>query len=190
MQMRINALAVLAITAGMFTPHRAIADVPAEMKVLEGFVGTWKIEQVTKTSNGQEIKATGFTTTRFILGGRYLEYVTRTNPGEQESLGMFTYDEARKEYRSWFYTSGGQHSEWSGTWDSKTKTLTRTATLQRGNKATATATFVNDDTIDFSVVGRRTDGQIIFEVKSTMTRQPGAEPVVLEESGSLGNFSR
>ena len=190
MHVKINALVILAFIAGMFTPLRAMADVSAEMKVLEGFVGTWKIKQATKTGDGREIKATGFTTTRFVLGGRYLEYVTRTNPGEQESLGMFTYDEARKEYRSWFFMSGGQHSEWSGTWDAKTKTLTRTATLQRGNKATATATFVNDDTIDFSVVGRRPDGQVIFEVNSTMTRQPDAEPVVIKEAGSSDNFPR
>lgn len=182
MRIKINTLIILALAAGFFVPLQSMADVPAEMKALKRSVGTWKIEQTTKTADGQEVKVTGYTTTRFVLGGRYLEYVTHTNPGEQESLGIFTYDEAKKKYRSWFFTSRGQHSEWSGTWDEKTKTLTRTAKLQRGNTATATSKFVDDDTMDFSIVGRRPDGRIIFELKSTSTRLPNAKPVVHKRS--------
>lgn len=182
MRIRINFLVVLGLAAGIFVPLLAKADTPAEMEALKGFVGTWKIEQTTKTADGREIKATGLTTSRFVLGGRYLEYITHTNPGEQESLGLFTYDDAKKKYRSWFFTSSDQHSEWSGSWDAKTKTLTRTAKLQRGNIATAISKFVDDDTLEFSIVGRRPDGKTIFEIKSTMTRQADAKPVVLNRS--------
>jgi hypothetical protein len=184
MQFKGNSLIILAVAAGMFVPLQAMADMPAEMKALEGFVGTWKMEQTTKTADGREIKVTGLiTTTRFVLGGRYLEYVTRsTNPGVRGSLGIITYDEAKKEYRSWFFTAWGRHSESSGTWDEKTKTLTRTAKLQRGNTTTAINKFVDDDTIDFAIVGRRPDGKVNFELKSTSTRQPDAKPFVRKRS--------
>ena len=143
------------------------------------------MEQTTKTADGREVKVTGLiTTTRFVLGGRYLEYVTRTtNSGDRGSLGIITYDEAQKKYRSWFFTAWGQHSEWSGTWDEKTRTLTRkTAKLRGGNTATATSKFLDDDTIDFTIVGRRRDGKINFELKSTSTRQPDAKPLVRKKS--------
>ena len=173
---------VLAMAAGMFGPVHAMAETPPEMKVLDGFVGTWKVEQTSKSADGRELTAPGFTTPPYVLGVRYLEYVPHTNPGDQESLGMFTYDAAQGKYRSWFFSSGGQHSEWSGTWDDKTRTLTRTAELPSGHVATGISTFVDDDTLDFSIVARRPDGTVVFELTSRLTRQVNAAPVVHRKS--------
>jgi hypothetical protein len=46
---RITATAVLILIVGHFIPHGAMADKPDETKVLERFVGTWKIDETKKT---------------------------------------------------------------------------------------------------------------------------------------------
>lgn len=182
MQFNANSLVIMAFVAGMFVPLQAIADAPSEMKVLERFVGTWKIDQTRKTADGREVKATGFATSKLALGGRYLEYTAITNPGEQEVYSLFTYDEAKKKYRSWFFDSKESHSEWSGTWDEATKTLTRTANLSRGNTGTATSKFPDDDTVEFSLVLKHRDGKVFVEMNSKFTRQPDAKPLVRKKS--------
>ena len=182
MQFNTNSLVIMAFVAGMFVPHLAIADVSPEMKVLERFVGTWKVEQTTKTADGREVKATGFATARLVLGGRYLEYAAITNPGEQELYILMTYDEAKKEHRSWFFNSNGVQSEWSGTWDEGTKTLTRTADLGRGRTGKTIGRFLDDDTTELSLVGKHRDGKVFIKMNSKSTRQRDAKPFVRKKS--------
>jgi len=166
----------------MLVPLQAMADVPSEMKVLERFVGTWKLDLTTKTADGREVKVKGFATSKLVLGGRYLEYVVITNPGEQEVYSLFTYDETKKKYRSWYFNSSGQQSEWSGTWDEATKTLTRTADLRRGNTGKITSRLLDDDTSEFSLVGKHRDGKVFVEINGKLTRQRDAKPVVRKRS--------
>jgi hypothetical protein len=116
------------------------------------------------------------------LGGRYLEYVAITNPGEQEVYILLTYDEKKKKYRSWFFDSKGSLSEWSGTWDEETKTLTRTADLGRGNTGKATSRFLDDDMAAFSLIGKNRVGKTFVEINSKFTRQRDGKPVVRKRS--------
>lgn len=182
-KLKANSIVILAFVAGILVPLQANAEVPPEMKVLGRFVGTWKVEQTRKTADGREVKAKGLTSSKMVLGGRFLEYIGITNPGEQEAYSLFTYDEAKKKYRSWFFDSKGSHSEWSGTWDEATKTLTRTANnLSRGNTGTAISKFLDDDTVEFSLILKHRDGKVFLEMDSKMTRQPNAKPVVRKKS--------
>lgn len=180
MQIKFNSLIILAVAAGLFVPLPAKAAVPPEMKVLERFVGTWKVEQKRKNADGLEIWGFGRATSKIVLGGRYLAYTAIT--GKDEAYSLFTYDESKKKYRSWFFDSKGSHSEWLGTWDEATKTLTRTANLGRGNTGTATSKFLDDDTVEFSLVLKHRDGKVFLKMDSKFTRQPDAKPVVHKKS--------
>ena len=180
MQNKSNSIVALAFAFGLFVPIQAKADVPPEMKVLERFVGTWKVEQKRKNADGPEIWGFGRATSKIVLGGRFLAYTAIT--GKQESYSLFTYDESKKKYRSWFFDSKGSHSEWLGTWDEATKTLTRTANLGRGNTGTATSKFLDDDSIEFSLVLKNRNGKAFLEMNSKFTRQPDAKPLIHKRS--------
>ena len=179
----VAAVAVLLISGlpGMAQEATTIQQSP-ESKVLERFVGTWKMDQTMKTANGREVKSTGFITQRLVMGGRYAEATSVSNPGEQQVLQLFTFDDKKRIYRSWFFNSNGQSSEWKGTWDNDSKTMTRTANLGRGNTGTATTRLVDDDTMEFALTGKHRDGRVFVEIRSTLTRQKNAKPVVRKES--------
>ena len=180
MKLKANSIVTLAFAIELFVPHQAKADVHPEMKVLERFVGTWKVEQKRKNADGLEIWGFGRATSKIVLGGRYLAYTAIT--GKDEAYSLFTYDESKRKYRSWFFDSNGSQSEWSGTWDDATKTLTRTANLGRGNTGTATSKFLDDNTIEFSLVLKNRDGKVFVAMNSWFTRQADAKPLVQKRS--------
>jgi hypothetical protein len=183
MRFTANSLFVLAVTAGMFMSLQAMADVPQEFKVLERFVGTWRIDQTMEfTASGRKVTATGFGTSKWVLGGRFLEYVAVTNPGEQEVYMLLTYDETKKKHRSWYFNSYGLQNIASGTWDENTKTLTRTGNLRQGNIGKAVTRFLDDNTIGFSFVETNRDEKVLKKINSTLTRQRDAVPVVRKKS--------
>jgi hypothetical protein len=168
---------------GMFAfPISANADPPPETKVLERFVGTWRMDQTMKTADGREITLTGFATHKLVLGGRFLESTSVSNPGEHQVLQLSIYDDKQRIYRSWYFDSNGQSGEWKGTWDNDSKTWTQTANLGHGHTATSTFRFVDDATIASSLTGRRSDGTLSVEIRGTFTRQKDAKPVVRKES--------
>jgi hypothetical protein len=168
---------------GMFAfPISTNADPPPEMKVLERYVGTWKKDDTIKIADGPEITSTGFATHKLVLGGRFLESTSVSNPGEHQVLQLSIYDDKQRIYRSWYFDSNGQTSEWKGTWDNDSKTWTQTANLGHGHTATSTFRFVDDATIASSLTGRRSDGKVSVEIRGTFTRQEDAKPVVCQES--------
>ena len=170
------------LLSGMLAYAQQATPASPEVPPLNRFVGTWKMQQTIKTANGPDITLTGVVTHKLVLGDRFLESTSVSNPGEQQVLQMSIWDDMRRLYRSWYFDSNGRTSEWQGRWDSDSKTLTQTANLSQDITGTGTFRFVDDDTMVFSLTGKDRDGNVSVEGRSTFTRQQNAKPVVRQES--------
>ena len=93
---------------------------------LKPFVGTWDVKGAIYSSMG-ELEITGVSTTKLILGGRFLE-TTYKGPfmgGEFEGRALFGYDNGRKKYTSCWIMTMATAQDWAtGTYDADTKTFT------------------------------------------------------------------
>ena len=170
------------LLSGMSAYAQQAAPTSPELNPLNRFVGTWTMQQTIKTASGPEVTLTGVVTHKLVLGGRFLESTSVSNPGEQHVLQMSLWDDMRRLYRSWYFDSNGRTSEWQGTWDNDSKTLTQTAKLSQEITGTGTFRFVDDDTMVFSLTGKHRDGNVSVEARSTFTRQRNAKPIVRKES--------
>src|SRR5207244_805764 len=89
----------------------AVPPLPAELKVLERYVGAWEGTSTIKPGpwTPQEVQGKGSAVFKWALGGRFLQIDATSSDGQ--ALGMMTYDPARKEFRSWQFHSAHGASE-------------------------------------------------------------------------------
>src|SRR5438552_10703591 len=103
-----------------------------ELKALEQMVGTFD-ELVTQkpaewTPQGGTQKAVSKKT--WALGGKFIRMEGTWQPDKIEFASYLTYDSETKEYRHWYFDSGGSFPRATahGIWDERTRTITWTST--------------------------------------------------------------
>jgi len=168
-------IAVLACVCSLLlTPAPAAGDGPAssvpELKALSHYVGTWDVD-VTSDVTPYE---SGESTARWILGGRFLEQSGSIASADGKEVlevkTLMTFDANENSYRMWTFTSDGESSEWTGTWDEGQRTMTSVRT-GGGTTTTTTARFPKDGIEEWSMVLRDSGGEVLMELAGRNQRR-------------------
>lgn len=142
----------------------------AEQKVLNKFVGDWRMMYKSPKSEWSPDESSGsaeLSATR-VIGGRFIQE-TSEHADNTSGSTMLTYDEQRKCYRSWWFSSTGQMCESAGKWDAGTKTMTWTST--RDDKTSTTKhRFVDDNNAHWSMAVKDGRGKVYFLLEGTTVR--------------------
>lgn len=146
---------------------------PVEYEVLGKLVGKWT-EEV--DMNGTKIEAKG--ETRWTLNKTHLNsHFVIDLPGGQkmEHLMIMTYDRQAKVYRSWQYTNGaGEPMVATGTFSKEDNKLTMKGELADGSKLTSVTDLSDPDTVPWTVVAKRQNGEVVFSMKGVDKRVKSA----------------
>jgi hypothetical protein len=145
---------------------------PPELKVLDRYLGTWKIEGVLKPAEWtpKERRVTATTTNEWVLNGWFQYHKVKDGDGN-ESIDILTYDPHKKTHRIWSFFSDGFSVEETGTWDDASKTLTSKADLGEGITVVSTMRFVDNDNRELTRVARDAKGKVYLDIRSKLTRQ-------------------
>jgi hypothetical protein len=176
--MRYTTLAIVVLIASRLPEAVRAEDrapPPAELKLLDQMVGTWD-EVVTNTATEWTPKAgrsTSVTKKRWSLGSRLIRMEGIWKPDKTEFISFLTYDAATKEYRNWYFDSGGSipRGIMRGAWDPKTRTMTWTGTDEFGNKSVGKTKIVDKNTHEWTVVVTDPNGKVMLNLRAKNTRR-------------------
>jgi hypothetical protein len=144
---------------------------PAELKVLERFIGKWKFEMIAKPAEWtpKEMRTVGTTTNEWVLDGWFQHHKVKDDQGER--IDVMTYDPRKKTYRSWSFDSNGYANEMTGDWDEKSKTLTTQGDFGNGITAVAKMLFIDNDNREVNLVAKDVKGKIYLDIRGKLSRQ-------------------
>jgi len=166
------AVSVMTI-ASSFT---AAADEPkqsAELKVLDGMIGTWD-EVVTHKPSvwvPKEVKMTSLTKKSWSLGNKYVRMEGSFQPEKVDFLALMTFDANVKAYRAWYFDGHGTTpSPVPGVWDDKTQALTMSGKDEFGYKVVSVHRFINKDRHEWTYVITSPEGKLMLDMEGNCTR--------------------
>lgn len=168
-------LLLLAAAALMYAPLNVSADPPldsAEQKILDHFVGNWRTTYKSCKSEWAPYEKSGTAdlVTGRAVGGRFIQEKSE-HSDKTSGTSILTYDDQRKCYRSWWFSSSGQMSESLGQWDAATSTMIWTA-LKDDLTSTTRHHFLDDDNAQWSVAVKDSRGKVYFRMEGTSVRTP------------------
>lgn len=145
---------------------------PAELKVLERLIGTWKDEIVYKPSptNPKERRETSTSRYEWSLNGWFLVERGKTTDGDEE-LQIMTFDPKKKAFRRWYFDSDGNTRESTDKWDDKTSTFTWTGSLDEGTTVVSVWKFTDKDTLDWTWTANDKEGKVVGRIEGKSVRQ-------------------
>ena len=151
-------------------------DIP-EMSVFAFQAGTWDDRlTINIPATGKVLTASGETTSRWILDGRFLESdaIATTPSGTVVKVRMLTtYNLAKKKYSSWSFSPDGDCSLGEGTWDEKRREWSHVSTHEDGSVSSSITVY--PPTGGYITTGQFVDlkGKLMATFKSTSTpRKP------------------
>ena len=146
------------------------ADRPAELRVLDKYIGTWDVV----AGSPEDPAAQGTYTAKWVLDGRFVHTTgtleTADGSNDFKLISLMTYDPNAKKYRVWNFMSNGLTSEAEATWDANTQTMTR---VTRYGEVTQTAEsdFSQDGVEKWTMVAADSDQNVVSEMKGTNKRR-------------------
>ena len=162
---------------------------PAELKVLDRWVGDWDVEIIIKPSaaNPQGSKSTYKAAIRWVLSDRFIkcEAQGQGTAGERKFSDSFmsitTYDPQSKAYKllvCWSNVEAGQAGNWGiiptglGTWDEKDQTMTvRSQDPDNGTTTHSVTQWIDKDTHRFAQSIMEKNGNLVVEWTGTAKRR-------------------
>lgn len=121
-------------------PYAGVAfDLPAKGEMtpeLERRIGDWTSVTIARPAGGAETKLTGTQSVVKAYDGKYLLVKSEGRSEGSSNFDLVTFDQAKKAYRMWTYTTEGMVIEWDGAWDDKASTFTWKTELPNGAKGT------------------------------------------------------
>ncbi len=158
-----------------FDAKHGRSNYPAEMQVLQRRVGVWTTEMTIKPGkrvpNGAH--ATGEETVAWSMNRTVLIARQKSQPGNTESMSIWTHDPKHKVYRAWYFDSHGNHPRTSstGTWDESSQTLTFRSTDLDGGTAVSHTKLVSNDEMRWSGVWKDKGGEVVMEIDGKSVRK-------------------
>ena len=166
----------------------AAADRPAELKVLDRWVGEWDMEASIKPNEfmPQGSKSTYATTIRWAINGRFLRCDAEGSgsQGDRKFKDAFmwvaSFDPNLKAYTStvfWANVGGGGPDMWGGglrgvgKWDEAAKTLTIVTNHDNGVVDTSVTTWADADHHGFVSSMKDQAGKVVMEMSGKATRR-------------------
>jgi hypothetical protein len=146
-----------------------------ELRVLEATVGTFDEVMTSKPAEWtpKAERSTSVTRKTWALGGRFIRMEGVWDPAKTEFVSYLTYDPSKKEYRTWYFDSGGGFPRGvaRGTWDEASRTITWAGTDESGNKSSGKTTVVNRDTHEWTVTVTDPSGMVMLDIQGKKTRR-------------------
>lgn len=182
-----SAVACLAVSASASAqPPKAKLK---ELATLETIVGDWTSEVTSKSAawTPEEKKFRTSNHAEFVLDGWFLQHIEVNHVvGEPDKLTkaiwFSTFDPEAKEYVTWFFQSTGIMGKFTGQWNPATNSFTLTPKEPPPNtKGFYEERFPNKDLIEGKLIYKGDDGQTMFDMVWTRTRQKGLAPNSLRE---------
>ena len=171
----VSVIVVTALAMGAVAADKPAKDKPAELsaelKVLDRFLGNWQGTMVAHKTrwNPKETRGTGTISCVRVLGGRF----TQTNTaaaGGSTSIALTTYDERLRRYRIWWFYSQGHMKEFEGHWNAETKTFTWKSVDGDTVTTVTKVQHPNSTTRKWDAVGKNASGEIVFHVEGKSKR--------------------
>lgn len=162
---------------------------PKELAALGPIVGDWTSEVTSKPAawTPEEKKFQTSNHAEFVLDGWFLQHIEVNHVvGEPDkvtkAIWFSTFDPEAKEYVTWFFQSTGIMGRFTGRWNPTTKTFTFTPQEPPQNTTGFfEERFPNKDLIEGKLSYKGTDGQNMFDMVWTRTRQKELAPNPLRE---------
>lgn len=148
-----------------------------ELKELGRFVGSWKWNVLCKPAEWTPVeKAITFDhETEWILGGRMIQHKWVWSPGGDKihCTSLMGYDAEKQQYTEWYFDSNGEvpRGENKRTWDEATKTFTSKQRSPHGTTTTQTQRFIDDDTMEWTMVIKDAAGKLLSDMEGTTKRK-------------------
>jgi hypothetical protein len=189
----------------VYLPNTAVADQkpkadakakadparPAELKVLDRWVGRWDMEVTIKPGAWVPAGSKGkfVATTAWDLNNRFIRSDAKgqTERGDQKGDAAFmwicTWDPQRGEYRNWVFWSNAATDDspagiWGGnpvassTWDEATKTLTtKMEDKEAGITSQGVTRWIDDDHHEFTATIKDAAGDVLMEQSGKVSRR-------------------
>lgn len=150
----------------------AAGPLPKEMAVLDRYVGDWQFTGVIKDSDNPDGRKFSWpSSSRKILGGRFIVGHQTGLPGDRESYSLATYDTFAKAYQFWLFRPDGTVLDHGGGWDEKSQTMKWHWAARDGSQSTSTWQWREADSRDWQVVTKDALGKTTFEVQAAIIRQ-------------------
>lgn len=147
---------------------------PAELKILNRFLGNWDTEVVSKPAewSPKEFTSKGVSSFEWMLDGRFMKNSSKAvAPEKAESFQLMTYNPVAKKYFMWFFDSSGTVSEAEGTWDAENATLTWTSQPDENLTAVNRIRFTDKDSIAWTMLIRDKNNKIYLDLRGKMARK-------------------
>jgi hypothetical protein len=162
-----------AIVCLLFSPPMAWAEEAGE-KVLDRFVGTWRNEISRKGPEAPEVrKLSSNEVITKVLQGRFL-IGREINPDTGVKFMWFLSHDPNAKTFTWTYfnTQGLLGTEWKGTWDESTSTLTSESSDAPATwTSSAVNRFASNDAAEGKSWMKDDKGKLIFDMSVTKKRQ-------------------
>ncbi|MEX2214873.1 MAG: protein kinase [Phycisphaeraceae bacterium] len=144
---------------------------PAELKILDSFVGRWSVQARDKLAGDTEWQdVPGSATMSWVLGGRYLLDEVRNAEGELTLLGLWTWDADGRAFRTWYFTPTGDALESTARWDKETQSFIGSGKLSSGHTMTLTHRFDPQGGFEFRMVTTDPRGRVVADVEGRKTQ--------------------
>ncbi|MAG94017.1 MAG: hypothetical protein CMJ48_09735 [Planctomycetaceae bacterium] len=161
--------------AADFDAKHGRSNHPPEYQILNRRVGTWTTETTIKPGPRfpDGAKANGEETISWSMNKKALLGRGSSQPGNAESMSIWTHDPKYKVFRAWYFDSHGNQPRTSstGTWDESKQTLTFRFTDLDGGTSVSRMKFVGNDEMHWSGVWKDKDGGIVMEIGGTSIRK-------------------
>jgi hypothetical protein len=151
-----------------------VCDVNAQEKsqrsaALQHYIGTWQYEV---RSQGNTVMS-GEGTTSWVLAEQFVEQrlsLQGPDGGDPLQLKFLRgWDVKREQYRSWSFASSGDVTEWTGSWNAASRTMTWTAKHDQ-NTLTMTSEFNDQGDEEWTLISLDEFGHQQMAVRGTNRR--------------------
>ena len=148
-----------------------------ELKELGRFVGSWTWKVTSRKAEWTRV-AKVFTfdhKVEWILGGRMIQHKWVWTPGDEKihCTSLMGYDAKKEHYTEWHFDSTGvvPEQESHRTWNESTKTFTGIAETQDGITMFQINRFIDDNTMEWTMVIKDSAGKIMADMEGTAKRR-------------------
>ncbi len=164
-----RAIIGMSVVVLIFGGMSAKAQTPKspELKVLDRFVGSWRLEVVSwQGQRDDEEKSTGAVVTKWSLQGRYNELRATDSDGKETFLQLWTYDSDAGVYNVWIFDSNSpKPALLTMRWNESKKTFTGKLDLGNGITMQTTIRFTGKDRYEFTGTTKDASGNVVLESK-------------------------
>jgi hypothetical protein len=109
-----------------------------------------------------------------ILNGRFI-LDNSVHANGEESLALFGFDPAKREYRGWWFNSEGLRNTQRGSWDGKTRSFFFRTDTDDGKISTVSIRLLNPDHHEWLLKVTDQAGKVFYDTTITVTRREVGE---------------